>query len=106
MENKSVIFKPYGEKSTIVIKGTLTGKVYQVGEHSHYKTHKVIEVLNEDGRINDAFEDEIFFEDDELESDKIYTEEVMFKLMNEYTNDVLMGGCNLKAKEWFNKFKK
>lgn len=106
MENKSVIFKPYGEKSTIVIKGTLTGKVYQVGEHSHYKKHKVIEVLDEDGRINDAFENEMFFEDDELESDKIYTEEVMFKLMNEYADDVLMGGCNLKAKEWFNKFKK
>jgi hypothetical protein len=35
----------------------------------------------------------------------MYNEEEMFKLINEYFNDVT-SGCNLRAKEWFNKFKK
>jgi hypothetical protein len=29
----------------------------------------------------------------------------MINLMNEYADDV-MGGCNLRAKEWYEKFKK
>lgn len=88
MENKSVIFKPYGEKSTIVIKGTLTGKVYQVGEHSHHKKHKVIEVLDEDGRINDAFEDELK-SDVKLEEERSYSEEevkTLIDIINWYDN--------------------
>jgi hypothetical protein len=35
----------------------------------------------------------------------MYSEEEVFKLINEYFNDA-MSGCNLRAKEWFNKFKK
>jgi hypothetical protein len=36
---------------------------------------------------------------------KMYSEEEMFNFINEYFNDAV-SGCNLRAKEWFNKFKK
>jgi len=36
----------------------------------------------------------------------MYSEEEMFKLINEYSNDVFMSGCKLRAEEWFNKYKK
>jgi hypothetical protein len=34
-----------------------------------------------------------------------WQQERMFEIMNEYTDDV-MGGCNLRAKDWFEQFKK
>lgn len=51
--------------------------------------------------------DEIEFIEQAKEMEKQqqgYSEEEVFDLMNEYADDV-MGGCNLRAKEWFEKFK-
>jgi hypothetical protein len=50
-------FRPYAKmKPTIV---TLTGKVYEKGEHPLYTEYKIIEVVDEEGKIDYAFEDEI-----------------------------------------------
>jgi hypothetical protein len=40
-----------------------------------------------------------------VEFDEKWNTEIMINLMNEYADDV-MGGCNLRAKEWYEKFKK
>ncbi len=50
-------FRPYGEMQPILV--TLTGKVYAIGEHPYYKQDRIIEVLDREGKIHDAFEDEI-----------------------------------------------
>ena len=34
-----------------------------------------------------------------------WQQEIMYEIMNAYVDDV-MGGCNLRAKEWFEQFKK
>jgi hypothetical protein len=38
------------------------------------------------------------------QDNKMYNEEEVFDLMNEYADDV-MGGCNFRAKKWFEQFK-
>ncbi len=57
-KNIKYIFSPYANP-TVKHKVTTTGKVYEKGIHPHYKESIIIEVIDEDGYIHDAFEDEL-----------------------------------------------
>jgi len=50
-------FRPYSNFHPTEV--TLTGKVYEKGEHPLYTEHKIIEVIDEEGEIHYAFEDEL-----------------------------------------------
>ena len=50
-------FRPYTMMQPISV--TLTGKVYEKGEHPLYTKHKIIEVVDKEGEIHYAFEDEL-----------------------------------------------
>lgn len=50
-------FRPYTLFEPTTVK--LTGKVYEKGEHPIYRDHKIIEVCDDEGNTNDAFEDEL-----------------------------------------------
>ena len=50
-------FRPYTDMQPIQV--ILTGKVYEIGEHPHYKEHKILEVVDDGGGVHDAFEDEL-----------------------------------------------
>jgi len=50
-------FRPYAEMQYIIV--TKTGKVYEKGEHPIYKDFKIIEVVDEEGEIHCAFENEL-----------------------------------------------
>jgi hypothetical protein len=70
------------------------------------KTDNLRHAFNWENTKEGAIYWEKWHEEDFIEVIKtMYSEEEMFKYMNEYFNDV-MSGCNLRAKEWFNKFKK
>lgn len=56
-------FRPYAKMQPTIV--TLTGKVYEKLEHPLYKEYKIIEVVDEEGEIYYAFEDELKL--DELE---------------------------------------
>ena len=51
------LFRPYAKMQPIEV--TLTGKVYEKGEHPLYTEHKIIEVVDKENEIHYAFEDEI-----------------------------------------------
>ena len=50
-------FRPYAKMQPTIV--TLTGKVYEKGEHPLYKDFRIIEVVDEEGNIHYAFEDEL-----------------------------------------------
>lgn len=65
-------FRPYVTMQPTVV--TLTGKVYEKGEHTSYTEHKIIEVMDEEGELHYAFEDELI--SDEVEKqERSYSEE-------------------------------
>ena len=101
-------FRPYAKMQPTVV--TLTGKVYEKGEHPLYTEHKIIEVVDEQGEMHYAFEDEL--KSDEVEKQqKVYSEEEVYDLIhkrdifwtrykNTYSQDYI------STKEWFEQFKK
>jgi len=62
-------FRPYAKIQPTIV--TLTGKVYEKGEHPLYKDFKIIEVVDEEGEIHYAFEDE-------LTSDEVKEQEISY----------------------------
>jgi hypothetical protein len=67
-------FRPYAKMQDIEV--TLTGKVYEKGEHPLYTEHKIIEVVDEEGETHYAFEDELK-SDEVKEQERSYSEEDM-----------------------------
>ena len=61
-------FRPYAKMQPTIV--TLTGKVYEKGEHPLYKDFRIIEVVDEEGNIHYAFEDE-------LKSDEVKKQETL-----------------------------
>lgn len=73
-------FRPYAMMQSISV--TLTGNVYEKGEHPTYTEHKIIEVVDEQGEMHYAFEDEIT-SDEVKEKERMYSEEDMRKAIQE-----------------------
>lgn len=67
-------FRPYAMMQPIAV--TLTGKVYEKGEHPLYTEHKIIEVVDGEGEMHYAFEDELK-SDEVKEQERSYSEEDM-----------------------------
>ena len=79
-------FRPYATMQPTVV--ALTGKVYEKGEHPLYTEHKIIEVVDEQGEMHYAFEDEL--KSDEVEKQqKAYSEEDMEEMYNYGYNNYL-----------------
>ena len=96
-------FRPYAKMQPTIV--TLTGKVYEKGEHPLYKDFKIIEVVDEEGEIHYAFEDEIT-SDEVKEQERSYSEE---DVKNAFLDGWQLRDGDLpfpKAKKkWFNEFK-
>jgi hypothetical protein len=73
-------FRPYAMMQPIAV--TLTGKVYEKGEHPLYTEHKIIEVVDGEGEMHYAFEDELK-SDEVKEKERMYSEEDMRKAIQE-----------------------
>lgn len=79
-------FRPYAKMQPSEV--TLTGKVYEKGEHPLYTEHKIIEVVDEQGEMHYAFEDEL--KSDEVEKQqKVYSKEDMEEMYNYGYNNYL-----------------
>jgi len=50
-------FRPYALMQPTEV--TLTGNVYEKGEHPIYIEHKIIEAMDKEGELHYAFEDEL-----------------------------------------------
>ena len=96
-------FRPYAKMQPTEV--TLTGKVYEKGEHPLYIEYKIIEVVDEEGEIHYAFEDELTSDEVE-EQERSYSEE---DLKNAFLDGWQLRDGDLpfpKAKnKWFNEFK-
>jgi len=68
-------FRPYAKMQPTIV--TLTGKVYEKGEHPLYKDFRIIEVVDEEGNIHYAFEDE-------LKSDEVKKQETLKDAVERY----------------------
>ncbi len=76
-------FRPYADFHPTPV--TLTGKVYEKGEHPIYIEHRIIEVVDKEGNIHDAFEDEL--KSDEIEKqERSYSEEEVNEIIAEAWN--------------------
>ena len=101
-------FRPYAKMQPTEV--TLTGKVYEKGEHPLYTEHKIIEVVDEEGETHYAFEDEL--KSDEVEEqERSYSEEEVKKILHDWS--IYKVNCIvdefidiLTWDEWFEKFKK
>jgi len=82
---------------------TLTGKVYEKGEHPLYTEYKIIEVVDEEGEIHYAFEDELT-SDEVKEQERSYSEEDMKESW--YNGMKSDNGFFGSFKEWFEQSKK
>jgi hypothetical protein len=71
-------FRPYAKMQPTIV--TLTGKVYEKGEHPLYTEYKIIEVVDEEGEIHYAFEDELT-SDEVKEQERSYSEEEVKKML-------------------------
>ena len=90
-------FRPYAKMQHTVV--ALTGKVYEKGEHPLYTEHKIIEVIDAQGEIHYAFEDEL--KSDEVEKQqKVYSEEEVLELLRK------AHFVEQNIDEWFEQFKK
>ena len=95
-------FRPYAKMQPTIV--TLTGKVYEKGEHPLYKDFKIIEVVDEEGEIHYAFEDEIT--SDELEQqERSYSEEEVIEFGESIFKHTLLAHCK-GVKNLFEQFKK
>jgi len=72
-------FRPYAKMQPIEV--TLTGKVYEKGEHPLYTEYKIIEVMDEEGEIHYAFEDE-------LKSDEVEKQENSYSELSKYLQEL------------------
>lgn len=97
-------FRPYAKMQPTIV--TLTGKVYEKGEHPLYKDFRIIEVVDEEGEIHYAFEDELT-SDEVKEQERRYSEE---DVKNAFLDGWQLRDGDLpfpKAKnKWFKEFKK
>ena len=94
-------FRPYAKMQPTEV--TLTGKVYEKGEHPLYTEHKIIEVVDEEGETHYAFEDEL--KSDEVEEqERSYSEEEVLKLI--LTSSKLPFANDEERIDWFEQFKK
>lgn len=85
-------FRPYATMQPTEV--TLTGNVYEKGEHPIYTEHRIIEVVDEQGEMHYAFEDEL--KSDEVEEKEIsYSEEDMVKFVS------FVGKSYIKAKGFY-----
>ena len=73
-------FRPYAMMQSTSV--TLTGNVYEKGEHPTYTEHKIIEVVDKEGEMHYAFEDELT-SDEVKEKERMYSEEDMRKAIQE-----------------------
>ena len=93
-------FRPYAKMQPTEV--TLTGKVYEKGEHPLYTEHKIIEVVDEEGETHYAFEDEL--KSDEVEEqERMYSEEEVLALILQFNDDK---PGSFDASQWFEQFKK
>lgn len=67
-------FRPYATMQPTEV--TLTGNVYEKGEHPIYTEHRIIEVVDKQGEMHYAFEDELK-SDEVKEQERMYSEEEM-----------------------------
>jgi hypothetical protein len=81
-------FRPYAKMQPTEV--TLTGKVYEKGEHPLYTEHKIIEVVDEEGKTHYAFEDELK-SDEVKEQERSYSEKEVIAFvqwMYDYKGDI------------------
>lgn len=95
-------FRPYAKMQPTEV--TLTGKVYEKGEHPLYTEHKIIEVVDEEGETHYAFEDELT-SDEVKEQERMYSEEDM-KQFGLYLGDNFKKLKSKTIDEIFEQFKK
>jgi hypothetical protein len=105
--NMKYEFRPYVKMQPTVV--TLTGKVYEKGEHPLYTEHKIIEVVDKEGEIHYAFEDELT-SDEVKEQERRYSEEEVIDLFQKYISTQiplarLRKILNREFNDWFEKFK-
>ena len=79
-------FRPYAKMQPTIV--TLTGKVYEKGEHPLYTEYKIIEVVDEEGEIHYAFEDEL--KSDEVKKQETL-EEAAERLAKHFNIDFIAG---------------
>jgi hypothetical protein len=72
------LFRPYEKMQAIEV--TLTGKVYEKGEHPLYTEHKIIEVVDKESETHYAFEDELK-SDEVKEQERSYSEEEVLPIV-------------------------
>ena len=97
-------FRPYAKMQPTEV--TLTGKVYEKGEHPLYTEHKIIEVVDEEGETHYAFEDEL--KSDEVEEqERSYSEEDMRECWMACLgfNKPDKFNSRVKFEQWFEQFK-
>ena len=96
-------FRPYAKMQPTTV--TLTGKVYEKGEHPLYKDFRIIEVVDKEDEIHYAFEDELK-PDEVKEQERSYSEDDMI----EFGKFMLLENHEYKSyqnifNEWFEQFK-
>ena len=85
-------FRPYAKMQPTEV--TLTGKVYEKGEHPLYKDFRIIEVVDEEGEIHYAFEDE-------LTSDEVKEQEIGYNEEDVYSLLAFLGKDKQDLYDWF-----
>jgi len=90
-------FRPYAKMQPTIV--TLTGKVYEKGEHPLYTEYKIIEVVDKEDEIHYAFEDELT-SDEVKEQERSYSEEDVIELLTK------AHFVEQNIVEWFEQFKK
>ena len=101
-------FRPYAKMQPTIV--TLTGKVYEKGEHPLYKDFRIIEVVDEEGNIDYAFEDELK-SDEVKEQETSYSEDdinEMFDTLkrNSVDNVATITNVDLFISSWKKELKK
>lgn len=96
-------FRPYGKMQSTMV--TLTGKIYEKGEHPTYTEWKIIEVIDKKGEIHHAFGDELKLNNKQEIS---YSEEevkgLILAFLPYYFKSDKQGEEVIE--EWFNQIKK
>ena len=96
-------FRPYAKMQPTIV--TLTGKVYEKGEHPLYTEYKIIEVVDEEGEIHYAFENELT-SDEVKEQERSYSEEIVDILDNVRYWETCPDKYKIIIEEWLKQFKK
>lgn len=96
-------FRPYAKMQPSIV--TLTGKVYEKGEHSLYTEYKIIEVVDEENEIHYAFEDELTL-DEVKQQERSYSDEEVIAMLKELEIECVINPRRTEIEEWFEQFKK